>query len=210
MEQTTFINLREERIDTLPDDYTKKYNRNILTDLQAYDFSDDIKFRANFIYKKMNHATHRAKKRILLLFFCVYNAYKELEIKVLPSDLGKKFNLTHGQMQKTISMFSPLETGYKPITRKLSILDYIPIYSDKLGMTTEITNNMMLLAENFMQKNKLDGMVPQTTAAGFIKMYLIDNGIELEDKTLLSSVTDRSETTVESMYKKLCEMNKVI
>lgn len=198
MEQTTYTNFREERIDTPQGDETKKYNRNILTDLLPYDFSDDIKMRANYIYNKMNHATHRAKKRVLLLFFCVYNAYKELEIPILPADLGKKFKLTQGQMQKTLSMFSPLQTGYRPITRKLSILDYIPTYCEHIGLDGDHINNMLLLASNLLDNNKLSNLGPQTTAAGFIKLYLLDNGIELEDKNLLSKVTDRSNATIEA------------
>ncbi len=121
MEQTTHINLREERIDIPQDDHVKKYSRNILTDLEKYNFSYDIKLRANYIYKIMN-VCHRATKRVLLLFFCVYSAYKELKIDVIPTELGKKFNLTHGKLQKSISTFSPLQTGYRSVTKPLSIL----------------------------------------------------------------------------------------
>src|SRR6516225_9509900 len=106
--------MRDTYIDTSHNEYsyTTKNNRNIIVDLQPYDFSDDIKHRANFIYNKMKHSVRKANKRQYLLFFCVYSAYKEFNTNIDPNQLGLIFGLTQGQMQKTLSMFSPLQTGY--------------------------------------------------------------------------------------------------
>ncbi len=209
MEQTTNNCKREIIVDVLQGDHNvcNKYTRSILNDLQPYKFSEDIKMRANYIYSKMNHSTRRANKRTLLLFFCVYSAYKELSIKVNPSDLGKIFGLTHGQMMKTESMFSYLQTGYRPICRTISIYDYIPDYCHKLGLENHV-DDIILLSESILNKDKnLDQQVKQTLSCGLIKYYMTINGIELNEKNALSIVTQRSDTTIDTMYKKICEID---
>src|SRR5258708_17857264 len=101
-------NTRETHIETLVNDYnySNKNGRSIIADLEKYQFNDDIKLRSNLIYNKMKHSARRANKRQFLLFFCVYNAYKELGINVNPAELGRMFGLTQGQVQKTDSIFS--------------------------------------------------------------------------------------------------------
>ena len=209
MEHSTTNFKREVVVDVLQGDHNicNKYTKSILSDLHPYKFSDDIKIRANYIYSKMNHSTRRANKRTLLLFFCVYSAYKELSIPVNPADLGKLFGLTHGQMMKTESMFSYLQTGYKPICRTISVYDYIPDYCQKLGLENYL-DDIILLTENILAKDKdLRQQVSPTLGTGLIKYFLIINGIELNDKNSLSLVTQRSDTTIDTMYKKICEVD---
>src|SRR5438874_12599243 len=99
----TEVDKRETYIDTTHNEYnyTNKNNRSIMTDLEKYDFTLDIKHRANFIYNKMKLTVRRANKRKYLLFFCVYSAYKELNININPTELGKIFELKPGDIQKT-------------------------------------------------------------------------------------------------------------
>lgn len=213
MEHSTTNFKREVVIDVVQGDHNvcNKYTKTILNDLNNYKFSDkfsdDIKIRANYIYSKMNSSTRRANKRKLLLFFCVDSAYKELGIPVNPSDLGKIFELTNGEMKKTSSLFCYLQTGYKPVVRTISIYDYVPDYCHKLGLDDHI-DNIILLYENIITKDKeLLQQVRQTLSAGLVKYYLIINGIELNDKTALSRVTERSDTTIDTMYKKVAEID---
>jgi transcription initiation factor TFIIIB Brf1 subunit/transcription initiation factor TFIIB len=202
---------RDTYIDTSHNDYsyTTKNNRNIIVDLQPYDFTDEIKHRANFIYNKMKLSVRKANKRKFLLFFCVYSAYKEFNMPVNPVYLGQIFELKQGQMQKTLSMFSPLQTGYKPVQRTISAIDYIPDYCTQLQLE-EYTDDLINFTTKILDKHhSLKQDVPQTVAAGILKYYLIINGIELVDKKLLSDITVRSETTIDSMYKKISEMDTV-
>ncbi len=209
MECSTNNFKREVVVDVVQGDHnvSNKCTKSISNDLHDYKFSDDIKIRANYIYSNMNSSTRRAHKRKLLLFFCVYSAYKELSIKVNPSDLGKIFDLTDGEMKKTQSMFSFLQTGYKPVCRTISIYDYVPDFCYKLGLE-QYTDDIILLYENVITKDKeLLQQVRQTLSAGFLKYFLIINGIELNDKNELSRVTQRSDTTIDTMYKKICEID---
>lgn len=198
---------RENNIEIVQSDhdYSKKIVRSILNDLTEYDqFSEDIKIRANAIYLKMKRTTKRAKQRKLLLFFCVYSAYKELQINVNPSDLGLIFQLSSGELQKTESMFSHLQTGYKPVCNCRNIYDYISDYCIKIGME-ECIPDVIQLSKSIIDKNKdLTQVSCQPAAAGMIKYYMTINGIELTNKNALSEAADRSDTTVETIYRKIC------
>ena len=203
------VDKRETYIDTTHNEYnyTTKNSRSIMPDLAKYNLTPDIKHRANFIYNKMKLNVRRANKRKYLLFFCVYSAYKELNININPTELGKMFDLTTGDMQKTHSMFSSLETGYKPKQRQISALDYIHDYCVKLDLE-QYTDDLMLFTSLILEKHvQLLQFVPQTVAAGILKYYMIINGIELTNKKILSETTFRSDTTIDSMYKKISEMD---
>jgi transcription initiation factor TFIIIB Brf1 subunit/transcription initiation factor TFIIB len=202
------IDKRENYIDTTCNDfnYTTKNNRSIISDLKNHDFPDVIKHRANFIYNKMKLTVRRANKRNFLLFFCVYSAYKELEININPTELGKKFLLTHGEMQKTHSMFSQLQTGYKPIQRAISATDYMSDFCSQLNLE-QYTDELLIFSQNLLSKHKeLVQGVPQTVAAGILMYFMTIHGIELTDKEMLSTITSRSETTILSMYKNISEL----
>jgi len=199
------MNTRETNVVEGDQFYTKKNNKNITNDLNKYsEFSDDIKYRANYIYIRMNHSTRRKKKRQLLLFFCVYSAYKELGIKVNPADLGDIFGLTSGQLQKTDAMFSHLQTGYKPVCQSISVNDYIHDYGVKIGLEEHIENIIQLCDNIIIKDTSLSQASSQPVAAGMIKYYMMINGIELADKNALIDAARRSDTTIESMYKKIC------
>lgn len=184
---------------------TNKVDKNIIKILsENYSFSQDIILRANNIFLKMKH-NNRVKSRNMLLFFCVYNAYIELDIRVIPSELGKIFGLTNGQMQKTQSMFSYLQTGYKPILRKIEILDYIPYYSERLGLSESQCESCYLFAQKMITDHpELKQHVAQTLAAGILLLFLDIYGIVLADKSLLSVTVNRSDTTLSNVYKMLC------
>ncbi|HSW77052.1 MAG TPA: hypothetical protein VLG50_08390 [Candidatus Saccharimonadales bacterium] len=200
--------IREITLDVKQDHcHSSKYNRSILSDLSKYDISEDIKLRANRIYTDMKPQTNRAKKRHFLLFFCVYNAYKELGITIAPEDIGKIFTLNKHQMQQAINIFSPSQTGYHPVKNQITILDYLKIWCDKLEFDKIDVDDIINMAENFINKNEnLKHDVPQTAAAGLIKYYILTRGYTL-DNVKLSEITNRSDTTIETMYKKICEMN---
>jgi hypothetical protein len=156
---------------------------------------------------KMDQNTKRAKTRKLLLFFCVYNAYKELDIKVNPADLGDIFGLTPGQLQKTESMFSHLQTGYKSVKHKIGVDDYITDFCIKIGLDDYIDDIIRFTNHIILKHNELSQSASQPLAAGMIRYYMRINGIDLNDKLMLAEVSRRSDTTIEAMYKKICSLD---
>lgn len=200
------MSIRETQIEVTQEEHSSKVRRTIIKDLENYtQLSDEIKYRANDIYNTMNSKTFRADKRKMLLFYCVYNAYKELNIKEDSTKIGSIFGLTTSQIQKSVSMFNPLQTGYKPVEHIRSITDYLPDYCEQLKFNDCYIDEIMVFADDLLKECAwLTHEVPQTAAAGVIKYYLILNDLELDDKNLLSEVTNRSDTTIETMYKKIC------
>lgn len=197
---------RDVIIECTSDIPQSKCSKTIINDLNKVDLSIEIKKRANEIYNKIGQTVKRAKNRKLLLFFCVYNAYKELEINVDPSDIGKLFGLTHGEMQKSTSMFSPLQTGYTSLVKTRGIDTYVIDYCQKLGFEDDQLQHVTIFTDNLLKNHEkeLSGFVSQTAAIGIIKYYLTINGIELDDDSLLAKVGSRSTTTIETVYKKIC------
>lgn len=197
---------------------TTKIERSILHDLKSYPFPDDIKNRADAVYNKMRYQVRRGKIRSQMLFFCVYCAYleikkehldrglkeDEIENSVDPIKLGIQFNLTQGEVQRCDSLFSPLQTGYKPPTIHTSPLGYFPDYCKDLGLDIDAIRAIIKLSTSVLQKDKtLSEENPQTVAAGLLKYYTITNGIILEDPQKIIRITNRSVATIDTMYRRI-------
>jgi transcription initiation factor TFIIIB Brf1 subunit/transcription initiation factor TFIIB len=178
-------------------------NRTILADLKQYNFPDDIKNKANMIFNTMTYRVRRKKNRQQLLFYCIYTAHLELGKDVNPISLGKEFGLTNGQVQKTDSMFSPLQTGYQPPSTVITPMKYLPSYCEKMGLSKECTNDVISLAKSIMDREPaLYQDSPQTVASGIFRYYLSINGIQC-DPNIVSNITDRSSVTIDAMYRRI-------
>lgn len=185
-----------------------KTERSILPDLRSYTLPEDIKLRADAIYNKMKYQVRRGKIRSQMLFFCVYCAYLELanvgEVTVDPVQLGKLFNLTPGEVQRCDSLFSPLQTGYKPPSVYTSPLGYLPDYCEAFGLSEDTIPEIIKLSTSILQKDKsLFEENPQTVAAGLLRYYTVTNGIISDDPQKIINITGRSVATIDTMYRRL-------
>jgi transcription initiation factor TFIIIB Brf1 subunit/transcription initiation factor TFIIB len=178
--------------------------RTIIPDLKHLMFPDDIKNRADLIYNQMAHRVRRGKIRSQLLFWCVYQAHRELGRKADPIGLGAKFGLTQGDVSKCDSIFSELQTGYRPPVSTASPIQYLPDYCARLGIQHDGILQIMTLAGQILQKDP--GLLqdnPQTVAAGVLRYFIITNGITMDDSTLIAKVTNRSNVTIDNMYRRI-------
>jgi transcription initiation factor TFIIIB Brf1 subunit/transcription initiation factor TFIIB len=184
---------------------SNKQERSIQKDLEKYTFPDDIKNMADVIYSSMNYQMRRGKKRDMIVFHCTYSAHLELDREVNPIQLGMEvFKLTKEEITRCDSIFSPLQTGYRPPSKDSSPLNYIPDYCRRIGLSEDATALVLAHAKKIMTKSKgLDQEHPQTIAAGILRYYLITNGIELKDKELLTRVTGRSIVTIDTACKSI-------
>lgn len=183
-------------------------NHSILSDLEQYPLTDDIKNKADVIYNKMIPRLHRSKIRNQMLFFCVYNAHIELDRDVNPVQLGKMFGLTAGDVQRCDSIFSPLQTGYEPPSKITTPTEYLPGFCEKMGISSEATNNIIKLANNILNKDPdLREQHPQTVAAGILKYYTYINGITTDDPYKINKVTDRSPVTINTVFKRISNID---
>lgn len=183
---------------------TSKVTRSIADDLKPYAFPDDIKAQADAIYNKMIYRVRRGKIRIQMLYFCVYNAHIELGRDVNTSQLGAIFGLTPGEVQKTDSLFSELQTGYKAPSSNISPLKYLPDYCREMQMSEDVIPDVLEACKSILEKDKsLKQENPQTVAAGFLRYYTMTRGIVSDDNKKIIKVTHRSTVTIDNMYKKI-------
>jgi len=181
-----------------------KTERSIANDLRQYPFDIDIKNMADVVYNKMKHQVRRGKIRSQMLFFCVYSAHLELKRDVNPVQLGKLFGLKQGDVQRCDSLFSPLQTGYRPPSTNTSPLGYLPDYCQNMELSQEATEDIMKMASNIMKKDqRLYQENPQTVAAGLLRYYATVNGITTEDPQKITNVTGRSIVTIETMFRRI-------
>jgi hypothetical protein len=179
-------------------------DRTILPDLKPYPYTVDIKNQADVIYNKMKYQVRRGKIRNQMLFFCVYCAHLELGRDVNVIQLGADFGLTQGEVQRCDSLFSPLQTGYKPPSVNTSPLSYLPNYCEKMNLSQDAINDIMKMADNILRKDvTLYEENPQTVAAGLLRYYTITNGISTDDPQQITRVTGRSNVTIDSMFRRI-------
>lgn len=208
-------NKDKESLDDMPNEEKKFYNgygdwghvvinseRSIINDLKNYPFPDDIKNQADVIYNKMKYQVRRGKIRFQMLFFCVYCAHLELNRDVDPVTLGVIFDLTYGDVQRCDSLFSPLQTGYRPPAKNTSPIDYLPKYCENINLSQDAVNDMIAMSKSILRKDKkLRQENPQTVASGLLKYYIMTRGITLDDPLIMLKITGRSNVTIEGMYK---------
>lgn len=178
--------------------------RTILPDLKQYPFTDDIKNTADVIYNKMRHQVRRGKIRFQMLFFCTYCSHLELGRDVNPIQLGALFGLTPGEVQRCDSLFSPLQTGYRPPNRNASPLGYLPEYCQGMDLSHEAIEEIMKMSATILRKDPtLYQENPQTVAAGLLRYYTITNGISNDDPQKITRITGRSTVTIDGMFKRI-------
>lgn len=202
---------------------SSKKGKSILPVLLTYSLPEHIVNGADVIYNKMKPQVRRANTYNMLVYYCTYCSYLEYinEQKNLakegllfdpkgyidgfdPIELGKKFNLTKSQIQKCDSLFSPLQTGYKPPSSCISLLDYIPNYGKCINLSNESIVDVIDLTNELLKKEpKLYKDNARSTAAGILYYYTIINGISINNINDFVSLVNYSFTTIENIYKQI-------
>jgi transcription initiation factor TFIIIB Brf1 subunit/transcription initiation factor TFIIB len=177
--------------------------RNLISDLKALDFPDEIKKTANQIFMTMSCPTKRSKKRKLLLFFCIYSAYMELGIPQIPNLIAKKVDISPSEVSKAMALFSQSQTGYHPPHMLITPLHYLPDYCAKLGFTDSTKEMVYEMAKQIMDKDKtLMEESPQKISAGIIQFFMVMNGIQFKKKEF-AKMFGFSEVTINNIFKRI-------
>ena len=187
----------------------QRVERSVVLDLDKYKLSDEIKNQASVIYTKMRPRTRRGKLRNKLLFYITYCAHLELGLNVNPSSLGKMFGLNQGEIQSCNSLFSFLQTGYRPPVVTISPVHLLPDLCKKLDFSDEGVAAITQLGVRILQKDPtLYQENPQTVAAGLLRYYTIING--LDDLCKVEIACDRSPATIEPMYDRIARIDNLV
>ena len=181
--------------------------RNLVQDLKALDFPDEIKKQANQIFMSMNCPTKRSKKRKLLLFFCIYSAYMELGIPQIPNIIAKKVSISPSEVSKAMALFSESQTGYHPPYMLITPLHYLPEYCTKLGFTNPTKELVYDMAKKIMDKDRtLVEESPQKISAGIIQFFMVMNGIQFK-KREFAKMFGFSEVTINNIFKRIVSID---
>lgn len=181
---------------------SKKTTRSILEDIRAYDkknyINEEVKLRADEIYsQKMKKIIFRKKNRTLLLFYCVYCAYLELDILIPKNIIADIFELKENEVKKTNKLFSEINTGYKPPTKQITPIPYIINFMQKMEISEDMKPHIQACAEEYIAKNPdiLHTTTPHTAASGLMKYICSTYGIRIDNVTS-NEVLCRSVATI--------------
>lgn len=193
-----------------------KGDKSILDELNQYRLRPEIKQKAQRIFLDLGRGTHRGNKRKQLLFYCIYSAeleyhneHPEIEEDVDPGIIRKLVGISHGSMRRAMSMFSEVQTGYRPKTGEADPLGMIRGYCLENHMSEELVEPIKELGKQILNKDsKLKEEYPQTVAAGLIKYCLTTMGVEIDNKSFSKNV-NLSEATINSMYKRIAKVDNM-
>jgi transcription initiation factor TFIIIB Brf1 subunit/transcription initiation factor TFIIB len=182
---------------------TQEKIRSLVTDLKTLDFPDEIKHQANGVFHKMNCPTKRSKKRKLLVFYCIYCAYLELQNPQVPTAIARKIPIEQSEIPKAMALFSEIQTGYRPPDIKITPTHYLKDYCSQLGFTDQTTEMVVNLTNLIMLKDlALKEESPQKLSAGILQCFMIMNGIQFKKKEF-AKMFGFSEVTINNIFKKI-------
>lgn len=182
------------------------YSRNILGDLAEYSFPEDIKHEANKIFSDIGMPTKRSNERKKMLFYLVYTAYRQKGSFVNPQSLGKEMGLSPGDVNRALTAFSEVQTGFRPKIRKATPLDAIPNLCLNLGLD-HITEDVVNLAKEILEKcPSLREEFPQKVAAGILSYFMEYNGI-LIPRDVFKNKVDFSDVTIKDIHQRITKIH---
>lgn len=156
--------------------YTRKKKKNqnefFMKELEELPFSDDVKREACNVYVCMNFPIKRKNNRKYLKFFCIYNAYRNLNKIKDVHQLTKIFDLENNELNKIFKLFSYVNTGYSMKDINISPLDYINDYYRQTDLRMDEIEGVLQFAEEIIKQDEFEGEFPQVVSAAIIIYYI--------------------------------------
>lgn len=190
---------------------TRAKGKSIMKDMVSINIPDDIKQRADNIYRSMNTGVHRKGNRSCLVYYCILNAYKEADCVVDPYDLTRLMGVSPKVHARAKKLFPTYLTGYIPPQVDALPRDYITIVGSKLSFSSEA----MEMVENlFNELEEIDNTVAVKKPRDFIIglfWYFIDiYNVVFDGKSMTlqkyTEILQCNSTSVNSMKRKIVEM----
>ena len=182
--------------------------KSIKADLKKIGLSSDIISSANNIYKNMSIGTKRGKRRRMLIFFCVFNAYVENNITVDPISLAKKCGLDKSGISKALSMCSPVNSVSESPLVNHTANNYIKVFYDKLNQNwidfpADSLDHINDMTDYILESDpELMDEKPQTVAAAVLVFYMQLNGYCL-NKEKYKGIFGISDMTINKLKKRI-------
>ena len=134
--------------------------------------------------------------------FEVHNAYKELGIPIDPKQICLKMGVKINTINKSASLFSTINTGYRPKNMDVSASDLIPGFCQILALDDNFCNGAVEMCNYVLNKNSaLKNEYPQKVAIGVIEYFCTINGIKMD--TNMSKNIKLSTVTIKTINKEI-------
>lgn len=174
----------------------------IIKQLECINIPERIKDKAEEIRKKMNIKTRRGANLKYLIFFCIYNAYIELDETCNILDITKLCGIQFKDINKALKAYPYVKTGYKPIDDNNGPIQFINTFYHLTGLHLDQKSELIDLIKRIIYKSPDldDDNSPQLVALGTMMYYLELNGI---DKKIDVNLVGYSINNVIAMKKKI-------
>ncbi len=153
-----------------------KPSKTILADLEQIDLPQDIKIHANDIFLQMDIGTRKKNKRKFLILFCIDQVYLKKNIPCDPKILAKLIGIDPRKINKVVTYYPQIQTGYQPISRHFTPIDFIPRYYRLSDLSPESYHELFSLASCLLQNHTLNNKYPPLVATAVIKYFMEING----------------------------------
>lgn len=177
-------------------------SKSILKDIDSLALPDEVKKTADRIFADLELSTKKGTKRKRLVFYCLHQAYIELEHPNDPKKLADLIGMNRNEMTKALTMGSSRRT-YIPSSIYRIPSDYINEYVKTIGLDTDSTGHVKGLCEEICQKDEsLLEENPQLVASAILYVILTNDGMVL-DVSLYATLLRVTHSGLARMIKKV-------
>lgn len=179
----------------LTDFIPKKIEKSIIPELQGYNLSFEIINKANAIYQTVDVNAKR-KKRKYMIYFCVNQAYTELQIPVDPHVLAALIGVDIRKIMRIYAFKNGNNT-----TKQLDANDFIGSYCQQLGIDHVGIEKIKDLYNICINKDEdFSDQVPQIIAKSLIAIFCQINNLPINKKNIMELETVINTTRFNKVY----------
>jgi hypothetical protein len=187
---------------------SKTNTRSILPDLNAYNFPENIKYKADAIFDQLGAPTKRGNERKKMLFYLVYRAYQENDQVINPYNLGAEMGLQRTDVCKASNLFQD-NKGYRPRNKRALPTDALPDLCKELDLE-HLTESVLELGNEILEKEpRLVDELPHKVAAGILVYFMEIHGIKISPELLKDKITF-SEVTIKEIHQRVSKIHNQV
>lgn len=178
--------------------------KSIHKDIENMNLGEDVVFTANNIYVQVTqNKIYRAKSRKSIVFACVFNAYKILNIPQTPDSLLKMFGIKRKIALKGLKMvgmkIDQTSIKNKYITPDVIIKDILKQFSSTEKQIQEVVDIYHKVRN---KSSKLNRSRPKSVASGIVYFWMSKNSKHISLKEF-SDIVKLSILTIQKISKEV-------
>ena len=180
-----------------------KVKKSIIQELQNIAIPQNVMLKANNIFISQNLSLRKGQKLPHLLFYCVYNAYRQLGEPKVPKKIATLVGLSPNEISRALSMFNKINTGEQDLGESnfSSFVNFIPCYCEDLGINMETVLEIQKFGRELLEIcPDLDEKFPQNISAAVILYWMTIHGVNINRKDFQAKV-DLSDVTISNAFK---------